>query len=290
MKKFNIVVDSSCDLSYEYCLAHEIYPILMKYTIGDNIYTDTMKEEDIKSFYNQMKKGAVPKTGQVNTFDYFNYFSKVAENKFPILYICLSSGLSGSYNNALQTKEMLLEEFPNRKIYVVDSLIASLGTGLQAIEAMKMRDEGKTIEETYEYLTCLSHKVNTYYTTNEMLYLYRGGRVNKLKYMVADALKINPILRVDNLGKLLVHQAVPGEKKTLKRIIEMIGKNVIDPENQILYVSHADNLEKAKLYGEAIKEKYGFKDIFYSNIGTIIGSHTGPGLVAVFFIGKERTE
>lgn len=290
MKNFNIVVDSSCDLSYEYCLEHEIYPIFMKYTIGENIYTDTMKEKDIKAFYNQMRKGAVPKTGQVNTYDYFNYFSEVSENKFPILYICLSSGLSGSFNNALQTKEMLLEEFPNRQIYVVDSLIASLGTGLQAIEAMKMRDEGKSIEETYEYLKELSHKVNTYYTTNEMLYLYRGGRVNKLKYMVADALKMNPILRVDNLGKLLVHQAVPGEKRTLKRIIEMIGKNVINPENQTLYVSHADNLEKAKLYGETIKEKYGFKDIFYSNIGTIIGSHTGPGLVAVFFIGKERTE
>ena len=290
MKKFNIVVDSSCDLSYEYCLKHEIYPIFMKYTIGENIYTDTMKEEDIKEFYNQMRKGKVPKTGQVNTFDYFNYFSEVSENKFPILYICLSSGLSGSYNNALQTKEMLLEEYPNRKIYVIDSLIASLGTGMQAIEAMKMRDEGKTIEETYEYLLDLSHKVNTYYTTNEMVYLYRGGRVNKLKYMVADVLKINPILRVDNLGKLLVHQTVPGEKKTLRRIVEMVGKNVIDPESQTLYVSHADNLEKAKLYGETIKEKYGFKDIFYSNIGTIIGSHTGPGLVAVFFIGKERTE
>lgn len=290
MKKFNIVVDSSCDLSYDYCKEHEIYPIFMKYTIGENIYTDTMKEEDIKEFYNQMRKGAVPKTGQVNTFDYFNYFSSISENKFPILYICLSSGLSGSYNNALQTKEMLLEEFPNREIYIVDSLIASLGTGLQVVEAMKMRDAGKSIEETYEYLLDLSHKVNTYYTTNEMVYLYRGGRVNKLKYMVADAFKINPILRVDNLGKLLVHQSVPGEKKTLKRIVEMIGKNVIDPENQTLFVSHADNLEKAKLYGETIKEKYGFKDIFYSNIGTIIGSHTGPGLVAVFFIGKERTE
>ena len=290
MKKFNIVVDSRCDLSYNYCVEHEIYPIFMKYTIGENIYSDTMKEEDIKKFYNQMRKGDIPKTGQVNTFDYFNYFSNLSENDFPILYICLSSGLSGSYNNALQTKEMLLEEFPNRKIYVVDSLIASLGTGMQAIEAMEMRDEGKTIEETYEYLTKLTLKVNTFFTTNEMIYLYRGGRVNKLKYMVADALKINPILRVDNLGKLLVHQSVPGEKKTLKRIIEMIGRNVTNPETQTLYVSHADNLEKAKLFGETIKEKYGFKDIFYSNIGTIIGSHTGPGLVAVFFKGKKRVE
>ncbi len=290
MKKFNIVVDSSCDLSYDFCLEHEIYPIFMKYTIGDDIYTDTMKEEDIKVFYNKMRKGACPKTGQVNSYDYYNYFSKVSENKFPILYICLSSGLSGSFNNALQTREMLLEEYPNREIYVVDSLIASLGVGLQVIEAIKLRDSGKTIEEAYNHLTDLSHKINTFYTTDEMLYLYRGGRVKKIKYMVAEMLRINPILRVDSNGSLVIHQAVPGEKKALKRIVELVGKSVIDPQEQTLYVSHADNFEKAKILGELVKEKYGFKDIFYSNIGTIIGSHTGPGLVAVFYIGKEREE
>ena len=287
-KKFLLAIDSSCDVSIDYCKQNDVYPLFMQYTIAGEVFTDTMVDDDCVKFYEKMKNGAVSKTGAINTFAYLEFFEKLAEKNLPIIYLCLSSGLSVSYNNALQAKEEFLEKYPEKELYVVDSLMASAGIGLLLSTAIKMRDEGKEAKEVSEWLVKNALSVSVFYTTNEMVYLYRGGRVKKFKYIVSDILKINPILKVDTEGKLVVHQAVPGEKKALKRLIELVEKNVIDPENQTLFVSHADNINKAKECGELLKEKLHFKDVAYSYIGTTIGSHTGPGLIAVFFYGKER--
>ncbi len=290
MKKFILAIDSSCDISIEYCKEHEVYPLFMQYTINGEVFTDTMNEQDFIGFYDKMRLGNVSKTGAINEFTYLEFFENLSKENLPIIYLCLSSGLSVSYHNANRAKEEFLKKYTSQELYVVDTFMASSGIALLLNDAIKMRDEGKEAKEVYEWITQNVLNVNTFYTTNEMVYLYRGGRVKKIKYIVSDLLKINPILKVDSEGKLVVHQAVPGEKKTIKRVLELVEKNAINPEKQTLFISHADNIEKAKLIGKALVEKLKFKDIVYSGIGTTIGSHTGPGLVAVFFYGKERLE
>jgi len=289
-RKFILAIDSSCDISIDYCEKNEVYPLFMQYTIEDEVFTDTMNENDFKEFYDKMRNGSVSKTGAINSYRFLEFFEKLVEQNLPIVYLCLSSGLSVSYNNALQARDEFLEKYPDKELYVVDSLMASSGIALLLSDAVKMRDEGKTAKEVSDWLTENVLNVSVFYTTNEMVYLYRGGRVKKFKYIVSDILKINPILKVNPEGKLVVHQAVPGEKKAFKRFIELVEKNVVNPENQVLFVSHSDCKEKAIKFGETLKENLKFKDVVYSGIGTTIGSHTGPGLVAVFFYGKERLE
>ena len=287
-REFVLAIDSSCDISIEYCKKNEVYPLFMQYTIDGKVYDDTMNEDDFKEFYDKIRSGAVSKTGAINSYRFLEFFEELSKQNLPIIYICLSSGLSVSYNNALQARDEFLEKYPDKELYVVDSLMASSGIALLLSDAIKMRDEGKSAKEVSEWLKQNVLNVSVFYTTNEMVYLYRGGRVKKFKYIVSDLLKINPILKVDTEGRLVVHQAVPGEKKAFKRFIELVEKNVIDPKNQVLFVSHSDCKEKAIKFGETLKENLKFKDVIYSGIGTTIGSHTGPGLVAVFFYGKER--
>lgn len=288
MNKFIISIDSSCDISMDFCIKNDVKTLLMKYTIGEDEFKDTMVEDDIKKFYEKMRNGAVPKTSQINVNDYLVYFNKYVDNNLPIIHISLSSGLSGSYQNAEKAVEILKEDNPAVNIKVIDSLMASGGIVLSLLKLIEMRNAGKTVDEAYEYVKSTIRTVNTFFTTPEMVYLYRGGRVKKITALVAGALKMNPILKVDENGKLVSHQVVPGEKRTFKRVLELVEKGIDPNYNDYLIISHSDCLEKAQKFGDNLKEKYNFKEIIYTTIGTTIGAHTGPGLVAIFFYGDER--
>lgn len=288
---FIISTDSGCDLSLETCKEIGVIPLLMNYIDGEDVIRDSMEQKDIVKFYKKMEEEAKTfKTSAVNIQEAYDFLKELIKYNKPIVHISLGSGISGTYNNFVTAKEMIEEKHPGHEIYIIDSIGASLCYGILVLEAAKYRDEGKSIKEIVDYIECVKHGINPYFTTNTLTYLARGGRVTKIASIFGNVLSIKPILRLDYAGHLLVHTKGHGKSNTYKKLLEAIKEQVINPENQTLYVSHSNAIESAVEFAEMVKKELGFKDIFYSYIGSIIGSHTGPGLIAVFFHGKDRFE
>lgn len=290
MEKFIVTTDSGCDLSGEYCESMGIVPLKMCWTAGEENITDTMVPTELKAFYDGMRSGMEPKTSQVTPYQYIEFWTPLLERKLPIVHIALGSAISGTYANGVKAAEMMREEHPDCIIHVVDSTLASVGYGMLAINAAKMRDEGFTPEQCVAELERTKASVNTIYTTGDLTYLYRSGRVSRTGLVVAHALNIWPILRLNIEGTLLVTAKERGKKHTLDRINKIIEEAVLEPEKQTLHICHSDIPEEAHEFGESLKELFGFKDVFYTYIGTTIGSNCGPGLMAAFFTGKDRTK
>ena len=287
--KFILATDSGCDLSYGYCREKDIYTVHMKYLCGDTAFTDNMIDAETREFYNKMRNGTVFKTSQINYDEYTTFFEGLIEKNLPIIYIALGSKVSGSYDNAAKAASDINEKYPNAKVYACDSTLASLGIGMFVLQITEMRDRGMSAEECVKWIEINRTKVNTFYTTNTLTYLTRGGRISKMSAFFGGILNINPIMKLDTEGHMLVCDKAIGKKNAIKKIIGNMLKIVENPEQQTVYISHADALEKAQELGEELKAKIGFKDVFYSYIGTIVGTHTGPGLRAIFFLGKDRT-
>lgn len=292
MEKFHITTDSGCDLPFAFCRERKIFAYRMKYTIDEREYIDSMDPEDCVSFYNKMRSGAVPHTSQMTPYEFISFWSDIYErSNLPIVHIAMGSAISGTYTNALIAKELFLESHPKAQIFVVDSTLASIGYGMLCVVAADMRDLGKTPEECVNRIESLKILINTYYTTDELKYLYRSGRVRRAEAIVATTLRINPILNLDKEGHLIVQEKIMGRKRAIKRIIEIVKERVTDPSSQTVYICHSDlNAEEVDAFSKMLIDRIGFKDSFISYIGPTIGSHSGPGLIAAFFIGKPREE
>ncbi len=288
--KYIISTDSGCDLSMDVCKKNNIIPLLMHYYDDENEYTDTMEQEDLINYYRSMIGGKMYKTTAVNIEEGYLFLKGLMEYHQPIVHISLGSGISGTYNNMLQARERVLKEYPDAVIYIVDSTLASLGYGMLLLEAAKMRSEGESIESVVEYLEKVKVGVNPYFTTNTLTYLAKGGRVTKIASIFGNVLSIRPVLRLDTAGHLLVYKKGHGKTDTLKKMKTVIEEAAFNPSEQTLYISHSHAIDDAIELGEMLQRELGFKEIVYSYIGTIIGSHTGPGLVAAFFHGKDRFE
>ena len=283
-----ITADSGCDLSAEFIKSINVLPIHMKYTIDGTEYTDTMRPEDLEVFFNRMVEGKMPKTAQINQVDYIAFWEPLLKEGMDILHIAMSSGISGTYNNGRLAAQELCEKYPERKITVIDSLMTSTGNGLVIIEAAKMRDEGKSFDEVCEWCENNRRCVHAAFTTNDITYLQRGGRVSKAGLVLSKALHIYPVMHVNGDGELKVFAKARGTQGAWNTIVQYVKDNGIDVENQTVYVSDAANSEGGKQLGEFLVKECGFKDVFYSKIGTIIGAHTGPALLSIFFLGKAR--
>ncbi|HHU49988.1 MAG: DegV family protein [Caldicoprobacterales bacterium] len=288
MYKFCVSTDSGCDLPISLCNERKIYPLQMTYYIGEEEFRDTMNHEDFKDFYRKIRDGAMPRTSQINVYEFVSFWESLLHHKLPIIHICLGSGISGTYSNGLQAVEIMKEKYPEQEIYLVDSTLASVGYGMLAIKAAELRDQGKTPQECVEWLEKHKIEINTYYTTDNLEYLYRSGRVSRTGAIIGTALKINPILNLNKEGHLLVQEKIRGTKATIRRIHAIVKELVVNPQEQTLYICHSDIPEKAKAFGEGLKKDIGFRDIYYTYIGSTIGTHSGPGLMAAFFYGKPR--
>ena len=288
-KKFIVCTDSGCDLSIDVLNEHEVFALPITYELNGEIYTDTMKAEDCHKFYDGMREGDAPKTSQINMMMYMDFWRPLIEKyHLPVIHICLGSGVSGTYNSGLMAVEELKEELPDCEIHMIDSTLCSVGYGMLALQAADMRDKGEEVSQCIDWLETNKSRINTWYTTDELKYLYRSGRVSRLGAIVGDVLNICPILNLDLQGHLIVQEKVRGLKKTLRRIFEIIDGIIEDPQDQIAYICHSDIPEKAEKWGAELQEKYHFKELRYTYIGPTIGSNCGPGLMAVFFYGKSR--
>ena len=285
---YQITADSGCDLSLEKCMELDVLPYKMPFTMDGQPLVDGMTEESFKEFYRLMRAGGVAKTSQINPGEFIDFWRPLAEAGEDVLHVSLAAAISGSCDNARSAAETLMAEHPGWHCRVVDSTNASAGFGLMVLRAVENRDSGLGLEENALELEGVAHNVNSIFTTNDLTYLYRGGRVSRTAAAFGTALNIVPIMHLDYEGHLEVWQKVRGDRQCFKKLIKDVKELVVDAASQTLIISEADAPEKAREYGDALKAECGFKDVFYTHIGPIIGAHTGPGLISVFFVGKER--
>lgn len=293
MSEFVLSCCSTADLTHEHFESHDIKYVRNSYYLDGVRYEDDLWQSmSPEEFYKRLADGAETKTSQVTVSEFSDYFRTFLEDGKDVLHLCLSSGLSGTYNSASIAAGELSEEFPDRKIYVVDSLGASSGYGLLMITLADMRDEGKSIDECYEWAK--EHCLNMHYwfCSQDLTQYIRGGRVSKTAGVFGTVLGICPVLHCDGEGKLIPKKKVRGKNAAVKSLVEKMEEyadNGIDYNNRC-YICHSNCIEDAKALRETVQAKFTKikGDIIINNIGPTIGSHSGSGTVAVFFFGEKR--
>lgn len=288
-----ISATSSVDISEELFEQLDVKWIPFHYQIDGRDYLDDLGEStNISDFYEKMIAGSYSTTSQINVFEYLNYFEQFLEKGKDIIHLCLSSGITGEYNNALIAKDELLEKYPERKIYILDSLNASAAQLFLVKEMAKMRDQEKSIEEINDWVIKNRDRVNGWFLSSDLTYYIRGGRISKTKGAVGNMLNICPVMEVNRFGKLLVREKVRTKKRAIKVLIKKmsaLADDGKDYEKECLII-HSHDYEGAVALKEKLLENFPKinNDIEIYQFGTIIGSHTGPGTLAVVFWGKEK--
>lgn len=289
MNKYKITTDNTADLPYSYYREHDIEYMYLTYQL-EGVNYGKNNELNCKEFYDKMRNGSMPTTSQVNSEEAKEVLRPFLEEGFDILHLAFSSGLSGSYNSVRLAAEELQEEFPERKIVVVDSLCASLGEGLFVDKAVELKEEGKTLEENAAWLE--EHRKNFchVFTVDDLLHLHRGGRVSKAAAVVGTMINLKPLLHVDNEGHLIPIGKVRGRKKSLAGLVALMEERVGSwkDKNAKIFISHGDCQEDAEYVAKLVKEKFGYETFLINTIGATIGTHSGPGTVALFFMGDYR--
>lgn len=289
MDKYVIVSDATLDLSVNIIKEYGISVIPMGVSIDDIQYTHHPDERDlsIEDFYGKLKNGAVSHTTQITPAVFTDFFSEILAKGQDILYIAFSSGLSGTYNTSQIVLRDMAEEYPDRKIYVVDSLCASVGEGLLVYLAAVKKNNGMDIDELRDWVEQNKRKLRHWFTVKDLFYLKRGGRVSSIEAIVGTALKIRPVLSIDEAGKLTVVTKIRGSRAEMDLMITKLMSEGIDIASQTVIIGHADNLEQALELEKMIRDKNLVKDILIERVGPIIGTHTGPGMLALTFLGNE---
>lgn len=290
MSSFKIITNTTADLPMDYIKEHQLGLIYFNY-IMDGVFYGKDRELDWKEFYRMMREeGKMPTTSQVNPQEYKEYFSEFLKENNNLLYISFSSGLSGSCGNAILAADELMEENTDCHIIVVDSKCASMGEGLFVHKALKMQAEGKSMEETAEYLNQLVPHLTHVFTVDDLNHLYRGGRVSKAAAIVGTIAAIKPVLHVDDEGHLIPISKVRGRKKSLNALVDYMKEKTegyLD-KNDVIFISHGDALEDAEYVKAEIEKQFGIKKFKINHIGPTIGAHSGPGTIALFFEGNSR--
>ena len=246
------------------------------------------EKTDIKKFYDLMRAGHSLATSPLNMEKCREAFAAVLEQGQDVLYLAFSSALSGTYNVATVVADELKEKYPGRKIYVVDSLAASMGEGLMLTYAANKRKEGKSIDEVRDWLENNKLSFCHWFTVDDLYHLKRGGRVSAATALLGTMLSIKPVLHVDNEGRLINVSKARGRKKSLEALVDRMAETCVNPEDQLIYISHGDCLEDAKYVEKLVRERLHVKDVKINYVDPVIGAHSGPGTVALFFVGTER--
>lgn len=290
MKDFIITTDTTCDLPAEYIKEHHIGMLSLTYTLEGNTY-NWEHPLPVKDFYDCMRDGSLPTTSQVNPEEAKTLFERIIkEQDADILHIAFSSGLSGSYNSSRIAAEELSEEYPDHRIIVIDSLCASLGEGLLVHKAVTMKAQGKSLDEVATWLEENKLHLVHNFTVDDLFHLYRGGRVSKTAAFVGTMINLKPILHVDNEGHLIPLSKVRGRKKSMIALVDAMEKQVGSwkDKNDIVFISHGDCEEEAQYLADLIKERLGYDSFLIHYVGPTIGAHTGPGVIALFYMGDFR--
>lgn len=295
MNDFVLSCCSTADLARERLESRNIKYVCFHFELDGKEYMDDLGESiEFHDFYNAMANGAETRTSQVNAEEYESYFEGFLKEGKDVLHLTLSSGISGSYNSAMIAKRDLEEKYPDRKIYVVDSLGASSGYGLIMDTLADMRDEGKSIDELYEWAEANKLKLHHWFFSTDLSFYVKGGRISKTAGFVGSILDICPLLNMDNLGKLIPRFKIRTKKKVIQAIVSKMIENADGGTayNGKCFISQSDCYADARAVADLVEKNFpNLKEpVSINYIGTTIGSHTGPGTVALFFWGKERVD
>ncbi|MBQ8852238.1 MAG: DegV family protein [Oscillibacter sp.] len=289
MRDFVIITDSCCDLSAELAkeLNVEAAPLTVSMEGGEyRNYLDG-REIGFHEFYEKVRRGAMGTTSAVSVGAFAELMRPILSAGKDILCLNFSSALSTTYQSAVIAAEDLRTEFPGSKIYVVDSLSASLGQGLLVWLCAREKAAGKSIEEVRDYAEAMKGRIRGWFTVDDLNHLKRGGRISATTAMFGTMLSIKPVMRIDETGHLVAASKARGRKAALLALVDEMEKGAQDPANQTVFISHGDCLADAQFVAEEIRRRCGTKDFIIHFVGPVIGSHTGCGVVALFFVGKE---
>lgn len=288
-KKFDIITDSSCDMPEEYLQTNDVVCVKLGYTLeGENYEGEEGKHLSPEEFYAKVRGGAMPTTTQVTGETAKTYIEKSLKNGRDVLVVAFSSALSGTAGSFMVAQRELSELYPERKIFVVDSLCASMGEGLLLDYALKKAETGASIEETAAYLEDLKLHICHYFTVDNLFHLRRGGRVSTATAIVGSLLKIKPVMHVSNEGKLVAIGKAMGRKKSLHELVDLLVADKDMDENDPIFISHGDCMEDVEYVKRLLQERIPGVQIYVHYVGAVIGSHSGPGTVAIFNKGKKR--
>ncbi|MBQ7767782.1 MAG: DegV family protein [Oscillospiraceae bacterium] len=288
MNEYIIFTDSCCDIKPELLQQWGVPYANMTFSFDgeDKEYIGT--DISNKEFYERMRQGACAKTAAINADAFARAFMPILEEGKDILYVAFSSGLSTTFNSAHMAAEELREQYPDRKIVIVDTLAASAGSGLMVYMAVAKKNEGASLEENAAYIESLTSQHCIWFTVDDLEYLKRGGRVSPLVAFAGGVLGIKPVLQMDSEGHLIKVSTTRGRKKAIEALADKYAELSYEEKNTPVFISHAECEEDAKHLTEILLQRHGVKVTLITEIGPVIGSHAGPGTLAIFFIGKHR--
>lgn len=295
MSNFRLACSSTADMTKEYFESKNISCILFHFNMDGKQYDDDFGQSiPYSEFYQRIADGAMPVTSQVNVDEHLNFFEEIVKGGEDVLFLSFSSGLSGSYNSACIARDEINEKYPDRKVVVVDTLAASSGYGLLVDSVVKLRDDGATLEEAEKWVEENKLKLHHWFFSTDLTHFKRGGRITATSAIVGTLLGICPLMNVSNTGHLIPRRKVRTKKNVIKEIVkemELHAENGYD-YNKKCFISHSACEEDAKTVAALVQEKFKKLDgeVEIMSIGTVVGSHTGPGTVALFFYGDERID
>ena len=290
MSNYKIITDSTCDLPPHVIQALDVHVIPMEYVMdGISQFQDIVDNgEKTRAFYDHLRNGKVSSTSMINTARYADIFSTYLNEGTDVLYISFSSALSGCYNASRIAAQELKEVYPDRQIITIDSIAASIGQGLLVYHACVRKNEGAEIDELALWVEDNKKDLCHWFTVEDLQHLKRGGRIGSFSANVGTALKIKPILSVDLEGRLIPQGKVMGRKKSLSELISRMKNSSFQPDEQIVIIGHGDAMEDALFLEKKLRHELQVKDVILTYIGPIIGSHTGPGMIGLTFLGSRN--
>ena len=290
MSDYVLLTDSSADLTAELVAELGVEVLPLSFHMGDKTYRNwpDNREIDPKDFYRRLRAGETATTSAVNVSDYTEAVEPLVQAGRDVLIIAFSSGLSATCHSAQIAAQELSEQYPDRKIWVVDSLCASLGQGLLVWYAARMKNEGKSIDEVRDWVEENKLHLCHWFTVDDLHFLKRGGRISPATAVVGTMLSIKPVMHVDDEGRLVKVGTARGRNASLKALVNHMEETAIDPGSQVVFISHGDCLEDAQKVADDVKRRFGVEQVVLNNVGPVIGAHSGPGTVALFFLGSKR--
>ena len=292
MADYVITCSSTADLPTEFAKEHNITVLPYQFFMdGKEYYDDQGISISTPDFYEKVRAGSMPTTSMVNAERYVAFFTPFLEAGQDVLHLEFSSGLSGSFDNAVMVAGQLMQKYPGRTVKVVDSLSASRGYGLFVHLVMLKKEEGATLEEAYTYAEELKWKITHWFAVESLEHLRRGGRVSRASAFLGTMLNIKPVLAFNNEGKIIPVEKIRGRKKSLIEMVNKMEEDIDNPDGQIVYVGHGDAPEDAEYVAGLIRERFPtIKETLINYTGPVIGAHSGPGTVNIHYVGKQRVD
>lgn len=290
MSEFAIVTDSSCDLPAGLASELGLEALPLVFTVGGKEYRNFLDEREmpIHSFFEKLRSGVLAKTSAVNTEAFKSAMEPLLQKGKDVLNIAFSSGLSNTYNAARIACEELAEKYPARKIFCVDTLAASLGEGMLVYYAAMRKKAGESVEQVRDWLEENKLKMCHWFTVDDLNFLRRGGRINAATALLGGMLSIKPVMHMDDTGNLVAMGKARGRRAALNALVDHMEQTAIEPGKQTVFISHGDCIEDAEYVASEVKRRFGTKTVVINYVGPVIGAHSGPGTLALFFFGTKR--